>query len=387
MTGISKISKANIKISLANANSAERDYEIHIDYGLLKKTGGLITPFIKNNRAIMIADENAFTHHRNVILESLQSAHIAYFLVTVKSGEASKSFENFARVCEEILEFGVERGDVLIAFGGGVVGDLTGFVAGVLNRGLDFIQIPTTLLSQVDSSVGGKTAINAKAGKNLVGLFWQPRLVIVDTQTLNSLDERDILSGFAEIFKIGLINNAEFFEYCVNNHKKILGENGAERMFAVESAIVAKAAIVEQDERETGVRALLNLGHTFAHAIEAAVNYDETKWRHGEAVAAGIAMAARFSSRIGILPKRDCDKILGFIKECGYRLNLGAEEGFNAHAMLETMKHDKKNQSGKIALILLRAIGDAYIERGIDENEILEFLKEECAKKAQNTIN
>lgn len=370
----------DLKIALGVQSAGSRDYSIKVGAGLLDRAGPLISPFLKRNIAIIIADENALKHHGTALLQSVQDAQIAYFIVKIPSGENSKSFSSFERVCEEILTFGVERGDVLIAFGGGVTGDLTGFVAGVLNRGLDFIQIPTTMLSQVDSSVGGKTAINAKAGKNLIGLFWQPRLVLADTNTLDTLDRRDILAGFAEIFKIGLLGDRAFFEYCDQNKSKIIDENGKERLYAIKAAISAKAKIVEQDEREAGVRALLNLGHTFAHAIEAMVRYDETKWRHGEAVATGIAMAARFSKRIGVLSAIDCKRICEFIRYCGYNEFLPASGEFDASQMLETMRHDKKNQAGKITLILLRSIGEAFVAKDIDENEILSFLKEECAQ-------
>ncbi len=368
-----------INIALASEKESMRSYEIRIGSKLLECAGELIEPFLKRKRVIIIADQSANANWGVTLRKSLRAKKIEAFFIIVRSGEETKSFASFERVCEEVLEIGIERSDLLVAFGGGVVGDLTGFVAGVINRGIDFIQIPTTLLSQVDSSVGGKTAINAKAGKNLIGLFWQPRLVIADTEVLVTLDSRDVLAGFAEIFKIGLLHDKEFFEFCKSNYQNIIKKNGPERLYAIKTAINAKAKIVEQDEREAGIRALLNLGHTFGHAIEAAVNYDETKWRHGEAVATGIAMAARFSARSGFITKDDTKIITDFIRNCGYNEYLPHSDAFEPEKMLENMRHDKKNQAGKINLILLRAIGEAFVAKSIDENQILDFLKEECA--------
>lgn len=368
-----------INVALGKDFEKARNYEIQIGSGLLERAGEIIAPFLKRKRVIIIADQSANANWGVALRKSLRACKIDAFFIIVRAGEETKSFKSFERVCEEVLEIGVERSDLLVAFGGGVVGDLTGFVAGVINRGVDFIQIPTTLLSQVDSSVGGKTAINAKAGKNLIGLFWQPRLVLADTKVLDTLDGRDVLAGFAEIFKIGLLHDKEFFEFCKDNYIKIIKKNGKERLYAIKTAINAKAKIVEQDEREAGIRALLNLGHTFGHAIEAAVNYDETKWRHGEAVATGIAMAARFSARSGFITKDDAKIITDFIRNCGYYEYLPQSDVFDAQKMLETMRHDKKNQAGKINLILLRAIGEAFVAKSIDEKKILDFLKEECA--------
>ena len=358
-----------------------RSYEILVQNGILNEAWEFISPFIKSGKLHIIADKNALKLHGGKLLSSINNANVKYNIIEIESGEKSKSFASFENVIESLLSFGAERGDLIIAFGGGVSGDLSGFVAGVVNRGIDFIQIPTTLLSQVDSSVGGKTAINAMAGKNLVGLFWQPRAVLIDPLVLDTLPKRDLLAGFAEIFKIGLINNAQFFDYCDENFVKILDENSVERRFAIETAIKAKADIVAQDERESGIRALLNLGHTFAHAIEAGVNYNEQIWRHGEAVACGIVMAANFSHQLGLLDEIGAKRIENFIQNCGYRTKLD-DNGFNANEMLETMRHDKKNSGGQINLILLKNIGEAFVYKNAPIDKLKLFLESECAKAA-----
>ena len=389
-----------MSINKINLDLAERQYDIFVGGGVLSSAAEKILPLLKRKRIAIIADENAYKFHGDSLISSLESHGVETKIIITKSGEATKSFSSFEHVIEVLLEFGIERSDIIIAFGGGVVGDLTGFVAGVINRGVDFVQIPTTLLSQVDSSVGGKTAINARAGKNLVGIFWQPKLVLADTNVLDTLDKRDIMAGFAEIFKIGLILYPQFFDYVEENATKILGENGPERQYAIEKSIEAKAKVVAEDEREAGVRALLNLGHTFGHAIEAAVEYDETIWRHGEAVACGIAMAARYSKRIGALAPEKCDQIEKFIRDCGYQYKLSPRTGcgdyadevpqqvrhdtagisiFNPQAMLKVMSHDKKNSGGKINLVLLKDIGNAYVHKNADVADLLEFLKEECS--------
>ncbi len=362
-------------MDIININLGNRKYDIKLGKGLLQFGASEIAPFLGRNKVHIIADDKAYSMHGSQFHESLNHAKIATNLIIVSGGEKTKSFAVFENVIENLLQNGTERGDLIIAFGGGVVGDLTGFVAGVVNRGIDFIQIPTTLLSQVDSSVGGKTAINAKAGKNLVGVFHQPRLVLIDTQVLDTLDRRDILAGFAEIFKIGLINDAEFFEYCETHFAKIINENQDERHYAIKKAVEAKAKIVIEDETEKGVRALLNLGHTFAHAIEAAVEYDETKWRHGEAVANGIYLAARYSMRIGILAAAVCERICDFIKNCGYKT--GIDNSFDATHMIETMLKDKKASNSQINLILLKDIGAAYIHKNADAEDLKAFLQSE----------
>lgn len=364
-------------------------YDVIIGADLYARAAQYITPLLARNRLIIIADENAWAVHGERFSASLRAAQIEIFVVRVASGETSKSFASFERVIEEILAHGVERTDIIVAFGGGVIGDLTGFAAGVINRGIGFIQVPTTLLSQVDSSVGGKTAINAKAGKNLVGIFHQPRLVLADTTSLETLGSRDIMAGFAEIFKIGLINDAAFFDYCQTKAQQIIANNGLERQYAIEKAISAKAKIVIEDEFENGVRATLNLGHSFAHALEAATNYDETALRHGEAVAIGIGLAAKFSVKLGVLDTQIAQVIIGFIEHCGYYEQIAVafsnsadtNQNFAPEKLLATMCHDKKNSGGQINLILLNSIGDAYVHKNAPKQMLLEFLHGECESR------
>ena len=366
-------------VNTINVDLSGREYDIYVGSGVLETAADKITPFLKRKRLAIIADENAYKFHGEKLIGNFHNSGIETKVIITKSGETTKSFASFETVLEELLAFGIERSDLIIAFGGGVVGDLTGFVAGVINRGVDFVQIPTTLLSQVDSSVGGKTAINAKAGKNLVGIFHQPRLVLADTTVLDTLNKRDIMAGFAEVFKIGLILYPDFFEYCETHAPQILGENGTERQYAIEQSVQAKAKVVAEDEREAGIRALLNLGHTFGHAIEGAVHYDETKWRHGEAVACGIAMAARYSAHIGVLEAAKALRIENFIRNNGYRADIHKDKTFNPDDMLKIMSHDKKNSGGKINLVLLKDIGNAYVHKNADSNDLLEFLKGECS--------
>lgn len=377
---------SNTKISVdLKANG----YDVIVGNNLFGQVAGHIEPFFKRKRIIVIADEIAWANHGERFAASLISAQFELVVIEIASGEASKSFETFENTIEELLAIGVERTDVLIAFGGGVVGDLTGFIAGVINRGIGFIQVPTTLLSQVDSSVGGKTAINAKAGKNLVGIFHQPRLVLADTACLATLSDRDILAGFAEIFKIGLINDAAFFEFCQNNASQIISTNGTARQTAIETAIAAKAKIVIADEFEHDIRATLNLGHSFAHALEAAVNYDNSVLRHGEAVAIGIGLAAKFSAKIGALEMDTAKKIIGFIDKCGYysqfaksnSQNFGPNTNFSKEKLLETMCRDKKNSQGQLNLILLRSIGGAYLHKDVSKSMLTDFLGNECENR------
>jgi 3-dehydroquinate synthase len=251
----------------------ERSYDVKIGAGLLAQTATLLEPFLRRKRVAVVTDATVARLHLPELIGSLDRAGIAHDEVVVPAGEASKSFDGFARLSESLLALGLERGDLILAFGGGVVGDLAGFVAGVLKRGIDFVQIPTTLLAQVDSSVGGKTAINAAAGKNLIGLFNQPRLVIADVELLSTLPKRELLAGYAEVVKYGLLGDHPFFEWLEANGARAIAGDTAARTHAVEVSCAAKARIVEADERETNLRALLNLGHTFAHALEAATGY------------------------------------------------------------------------------------------------------------------
>lgn len=357
----------------------ERAYRVLIGQGLLQRAGALIAPLLKRKRVVIVADTTPWRLHGRPFANSLESAGIAFDLITIEPGEGSKSFATFQHVTERLLELNVERSDLVVAFGGGVTGDLTGFAAGVTKRGIDFVQVPTTLLSQVDSSVGGKTAINAKAGKNLIGLFWQPRLVLADIDVLDSLAPRDMAAGWAEIIKIGMINDRDFFDWCSAYGPKALNGDKANLAHAIKTAVQAKANIVAQDEREGGVRALLNLGHTFAHAFEVCAGFDEAKLRHGEAVACGLAMAHRFSAHLGLCDKEDARQVEDGLEMVGLPAFPSDLPGcpWQADALFEAMSHDKKNEDGHLTLILTKGIGSAFVKKKVDGKAVRAFLHED----------
>ncbi len=362
----------------------ERAYNVMVGQGLLARAGALIGPLLSvtRKRVVIISDETPWALHGKTLLASLQSAAISTALIEIEPGEASKSFATFQLATEALLELNIERGDLVIAFGGGVTGDLAGFVAGVTKRGIDFVQIPTTLLAQVDSSVGGKTAINSTIGKNLVGLFWQPRLVLADIDVLATLPARDMAAGWAEVIKIGLIHDRDFFDWCAANGSAAIAGDTSVLAHAIKAAVQAKANVVAQDEREGGVRALLNLGHTFGHAFEACVGFDETVLRHGEAVACGMAMAHRFSVKLGLCPKEDARQVEDALDSVGlaaFPTDL-AGGPWNGDALFAAMAHDKKNVDGNLTLILTRGIGQAFVQKGVDGLSVLTFLNEDLKR-------
>jgi 3-dehydroquinate synthase len=361
----------------------ERAYDVIIDQGLLARAGALIAPLLSTRkRVVIVTDVTPWRLHGAILAESLAKAAIQHDVIEIPSGEASKSFASFERVTEVLLAFNVERGDLVIALGGGVTGDLAGFVAGVTKRGIDFVQIPTTLLSQVDSSVGGKTAINATAGKNMVGMFWQPRLVIADLDVLATLPPRDMAAGWAEVVKIGLINDRDFFDWCTANGAAAISGDQAVLSHAIKAAVQAKANVVAQDEREGGVRALLNLGHTFGHAFEACVGFDETKLRHGEAVACGMAIAHRFSVSLGLCPKEDARQVEDALDGVGLAAFPSDLPGgpWDGDALFEAMTHDKKNEDGNLTLILTRGIGQAFVQKRVDAASVRDFLAKDLIR-------
>ncbi len=340
-----------------------RGYDIVIGRDVLSQAGALIAPLLKQPRVIIVTDETVGALYLDAVHTSLSSAGIAVDNITVPPGEATKSFEPFAACCDRLLALGVERNDTIVALGGGVIGDFAGFAAAVLLRGIDFVQIPTTLLSQVDSSVGGKTGINTQAGKNLIGAFHQPRLVLADTATLDSLSERHLRAGYAEIVKYGLIGDADFFGWLENNAEALFAGDPEVRARAIEVSCATKARLVAADEREGGVRALLNLGHTFGHALEAEAGYGETLY-HGEAVAAGIGLAFELSARLGLCPRADAARVRRHLSAVGLPAGLdGIDLGrpVAADALLAHMGKDKKVSGGRIAFVLARAIGDAFL--------------------------
>src|SRR5690606_18280600 len=304
-----------------HVNLAARSYDVHTGANLLARAGELIAPFAPSNRVFIVTDETVARLHRPALAASLDAAGLKNWTITLPPGESAKSFTGLELVTRHLLQAGVSRKDLVVAFGGGVIGDLSGLAAGLVKRGVDFVQIPTTLLAQVDSSVGGKTAIDTPEGKNLVGLINQPRLVLADTALLKTLPARELRAGYAEIVKAGLISDAPFFAWCEANVGAILACEPEAIDRAVAHAIAFKAAVVEADETEQGERALLNLGHTFAHALEAHGGYS-SKLLHGEAVAAGCVLAFKLSAALGICTEADCRRVAEHMRQAGFVIDL-----------------------------------------------------------------
>ena len=333
----------------------ERAYDIHIGRGLLDR-GDLFATALRRKRAVVISNEIVAPLYAARVLAALDSADVAHQLLVLPDGEAHKDWPTLNLIFDALLGAKVERSTTLIALGGGVIGDMVGFAAATYQRGVPFIQVPTTLLSQVDSSVGGKTAINHPLGKNMIGAFHQPRLVVADIDTLDTLPDRELRAGLAEVIKYGLIRDRAFFEWLEVNMPRLLARDAEALEFAIERSCRNKAEVVIEDETETGVRALLNLGHTFGHAIETGLGYGE--WLHGEAVAAGTLMAAELSRRLGWLSDEDVVRVRRIHEVAGLALR-GPKLGVERY--LELMSHDKKVEAGKLRLVLMRAIGEAVV--------------------------
>jgi 3-dehydroquinate synthase len=344
----------------------ERSYPIHIETGLLGRAGKMLAPYARNGRIIVISDE---------IVWALQGGRLAIDAepILLPPGEGSKSWAALEALIDRLLALGVERSDHIVAFGGGVIGDLAGFAAAILKRGCGLIQIPTTLLAQVDSSVGGKTGINAAAGKNLVGAFHQPATVLIDPACLGTLPPRQLRAGYAEVVKYGLLGDADFFAWCEAEGERLIAGDGVAREHAIHVSVAAKAAIVAADERETGgSRALLNLGHTFAHALEAETGFSD-RLLHGEAVAIGMALAFRFSAERGLCAAADAERVSDHLQAMGLATNLGSIQASGA-ALVAHMRHDKKASSGRLPFILVRGIGQAFIDMEVDPADVVAFL-------------
>ncbi len=360
-----------------------RSYEIVIGENLLASAGLRLDDLLPAARYAVVSDENVAPLHLADMKLGLQEQGLFLGEVIVKPGESSKCFSTLEKVCEQLLEMGVERGDCVIALGGGVVGDLAGFAASILRRGVNLVQMPTSLLAQVDSSVGGKTGIDTPQGKNLIGTFHQPSLVLADLDVLGTLPERQLLAGYAEIVKYGLINDPEFFEWLGDNWRGILSGEPEARLHAVATSCKAKAAIVQEDEKEvSGKRALLNLGHTFGHALEAYTGYSD-RLLHGEAIAIGMAMAFRYSAEQQICSTEDAERVQRHFDLVGLPTSIIHIEGGGPSAaeMLQLMSQDKKVQAGQLALVLARGIGSAYLERDVDMDDLTDFLKRECGSQ------
>jgi shikimate kinase/3-dehydroquinate synthase len=357
-----------------------RAYDILIGDGLIETAGERIAALAPGSACAIVTDSHLAAIHLPRLQASLESAGIRATAVVVPAGEGSKSYAEYARVCDAIIAARMERGDLVLALGGGVVGDLAGFAAASVRRGMRFVQIPTSLLAQVDSSVGGKTGINSPHGKNLIGAFHQPSLVLADTQALNTLDGREFRAGYAELAKYGLINDRGFFEWLEQNHRAVFA-GGPERARAIRVACEAKAAIVVRDEREEGDRALLNLGHTFAHAFERIVQYDGSRLVHGEAVAIGLVCAFRFSARLGLCPGQEASRVEGHLRMVGLPTRIDAIPGWDADidAVLDAMAQDKKVQRGALTFILAKGIGEAFVARGVASEDVRAYLAEELS--------
>ena len=360
----------------------ERAYPVLIGPGLIARAGELVAPLLKRRRAAIVADETVAALHGAALTQALGAAGIETTLVTIPPGEQTKSFEGLADLSDRLLALGLDRGDRIIAFGGGVVGDLAGFAAAIYKRGVDFIQIPTTLLAQVDSSVGGKTAIDTPRGKNLIGAFHQPRLVLADLDVLSTLPDRQMRAGHAEIIKYGLLGDFAFFEWLEVHGAGVLAREPEALGHAVARSVEMKAGIVGEDERETsGARALLNLGHTFGHALEAETGFGE-ELLHGEGVALGCALAFRFSARQGLCAGQDAARAGGAIDAAGLptRMDQIAPRPFSADRLLEHMAQDKKAEGGRLTFVLARGIGQAFTAKDVDAGDVRAFLIEEGAR-------
>ena len=331
-------------------------------------------------RCAILTDENVAPLHLAPLQKSLDKAGLSHEAIILPAGEGSKNFSLLADVCERLLAMEIERGDLVIAFGGGVIGDFAGFAASILRRGMEFVQIPTTLLSQVDSSVGGKTGINTAQGKNLIGCFHQPGLVIIDTELLHTLPERELRAGYAEVVKYGLIDDPVFFSWLEEHGQSLLAGDTATRTHAIATSCRAKARIVAMDERESGARALLNLGHTFGHALEAFAGYDNTLL-HGEAIAIGMVMAFELSERLGYCDKGAALRIEKHFKTAGLPTRIKDMPTKTRPAsdfLLKSMAQDKKVQKGRLVFIMAHNIGKCFIDHNIDPDDLGAYLRQQC---------
>lgn len=371
----------NVEVALEN-----RAYDIVIGRGVLASLGERVARLRPGVRTAIVTDRTVAKHWLEPTEASLAAAGIPTSRIVVEEGEISKTYAGLQKVSEALIAAKIERNDLVIALGGGVVGDLAGFAAAILRRGVDFVQVPTSLLAQVDSSVGGKTGINSPQGKNLLGAFHQPVLVIADTAVLDTLSPRQFRAGYAEVAKYGVLGDAAFFTWLETNHAEIV-KGGAAREHAIATSCRAKAGVVSRDERETGERALLNLGHTFGHALEAATGFSDRLF-HGEGVAIGMTLAAQFSARLGMIGEADAARLERHLIEAGLPTRLQdiagfAQEGLaDADALMALMAQDKKVKRGKLTFILLEAVGRAVIAKDVEPAPVRDFLKDKLALEA-----
>lgn len=362
-------------MSTVTVDLADRPYDIRIKAGLLQDIAQQVSSYARSGRFLVVTDANVAREVWPDVHASLTRANLAAELFTLPAGEDGKSWEQLEKLTDWLLENHIERSDHILALGGGVVGDITGFAAHIIKRGCSFIQIPTTLLAQVDSSVGGKTAINSKAGKNLVGAFHQPSLVLIDPDVLESLPRRQLAAGFAEVVKYGLIDDPDFFDWCDSNLDAFFAGDVEARRYAIQHSVTSKARIVAADEKElTGTRALLNLGHTFGHALEADTGFSDRLF-HGEAVATGMALAFRYSVRLGLCRQDDADRAADVLHRAGLPVTL-ADAGVTANGttLVDYMLHDKKMSGGKLPFLLARGIGRTFLSKDVDLADVAAFL-------------
>jgi len=355
----------------------ERSYEILAGTGLLQQAGKHLAPLLKQPRVVIVTDDNVAPLHLATLEEGLSKAAIDHSHTILPHGERTKGFAHLERLVEQLLDDKVERGTTLVALGGGVIGDTAGFSASIVLRGVDFVQVPTTLLAQVDSSVGGKTGINSPHGKNLIGSFYQPRMVLADIATLDTLPQREFLAGYAETVKYGLINDPHFFSWLEENGSALCEGDKALRQQAVVRSCQAKAAIVSADEKETGARALLNFGHTFAHALEAAAGYGDALI-HGEAVAIGMQLVFDLSVRLKLCPGEDSQRVTRHFQAVGLPTKLGKIAGshWTPQSLATHMTHDKKVRDGKIIFVLTKGIGQTFLTTEVDMKELENVLED-----------
>ncbi|KPA22741.1 3-dehydroquinate synthase [Shimia sp. SK013] len=360
----------------------DRAYDIHIGPGLLAQSGALIAPHLARKQVCVVTDENVAALHLETLRAGLAVAGIAMESLVLPAGESTKSWRFLEQTVEWLLAQKVERRDLVVAFGGGVIGDLTGFAAAVLRRGVSFVQIPTSLLAQVDSSVGGKTGINSPAGKNLVGAFHQPKLVLADTDVLGTMTSRDLLAGYGEVVKYGLLGDSAFFDWLEAQGPALAKGDMSARIAAVRRSCEMKAEIVMRDETEQGDRALLNLGHTFCHALEAATGYGD-RLLHGEGVAVGCALAFELSARLGLCSQEDPSRVRQHLRAMGVKVDLADIDGDlpDAEALLDLMGQDKKVVDGQLRFILARGIGQAFVTADVPRDMVRDLLADELARR------
>ena len=358
-------------------NLKENSYDIIIEHGLLSELGALISKKFGKPKTFIVTDSNIAAHWLKQTIESLSAQGMSPKVLEVPVGESTKSFINLEKIIDQLLESKVDRDSVLIALGGGVIGDLAGFAGAVTLRGIKVIQVPTTLLSQVDSSVGGKTGVNVRQGKNLVGSFHQPSLVAIDTQVLQTLPSRQLFAGYAEVLKYGLIKDRSFFDWLELNGKKVLEGDKIAQQFAIFTSCRIKAEIVEADEKEKNLRAILNFGHTFGHALEAEAGYDGNLL-HGEAVSIGMVLAIELSKSLGYLSGQDAGRAVEYIRNIGLPTNINSIEGstsWHPDGIIQHMQHDKKVSNGQLRFVLIKGIGEAYLTADVERNDIYRVIE------------